>query len=302
MNTQQYSVNDIIDNIYYGLYLVDKLGHITYWNRAAENISGLTVHDLIGHPYSRYILLQNSTGKNSSFNACPLTLTIADGKPRESEGYLHHKEGSKIPISVRISALIDTEGNSIGGIVLFTDISTQVANELRLKELEKMAFLDSLTQLANRNYIKRELESRFAEINRFNLPFGILFIDIDNFKIFNDTYGHNVGDIVLRFVANTFMTNARPFDLYGRWGGEEFIGIIRNINGKDLESLGKRMCSLIAESYILHDQKKLKITVSIGGTLGIKNDTIEEIIKRADKALYASKIDGKNRVTMEPAA
>jgi len=86
-------------------------------------------------------------------------------------------------------------------------------------KLEKDSYervIENLTQLANRNYIDREIKSRFEEKNRFNVPFGILFMDIDHFKQFNDTHGHDVGDDVLKFVANTFVANARPFDLFGR--------------------------------------------------------------------------------------
>jgi diguanylate cyclase (GGDEF)-like protein len=167
-----------------------------------------------------------------------------------------------------------------------------------LKEFEKLALLDNLTQLPNRNYIEREIQSRFEEKKRFNVPFGILFIDIDHFKNFNDIYGHDVGDDVLKFVAKTFVANARPFDLYGRWGGEEFIGVIRNINGKDLELLGDRLRSLINNSYILHDNEKLYVTISIGATLIRENDTIKSLIKRSDALLYKSKAAGRNRLTI----
>ena len=166
------------------------------------------------------------------------------------------------------------------------------------KELEKLALLDNLTQLANRNYIEREIQSRFEEKKRFNVPFGILFIDIDHFKKFNDIYGHDVGDDVLKFVAKTFVANARPFDLYGRWGGEEFIGIIRNITAKDLELLGDRLRWLIKNSYILHENQKLYVTISIGATLIKENDTIKSLIKRSDALLYRSKAAGRNCLTI----
>ncbi len=166
------------------------------------------------------------------------------------------------------------------------------------KELEKLALLDNLTQLANRNYIEREIQSRIEEKKRLNVPFGILFIDIDHFKKFNDLYGHDVGDAVLKFVAKTFVANARPFDLYGRWGGEEFIGVIRNINGKDLELLGNRLRSLIKNSYILREKEKLYVTISIGATLMSENDTIKSLIKRSDALLYKSKAAGRNCLTI----
>ncbi len=229
---------------------------------------------------------------------CPLAATIADGTNRETEIYMHHKNGHRIPVSVRVSTLTDKDDNVIGGIELFSDISNRATNELRVKELEKMALLDNLTQLANRNYIEREVQSRFEEKKRFNVPFGVLFIDIDHFKQFNDTYGHDVGDDVLKFVANTFVSNARPFDLYGRWGGEEFLGIIRNINNHDLKILGNRVRNLVANSYISHNDKKLQVTISVGATLVSENDTMESLIKRADKLLYKSKAAGRNCLTM----
>jgi len=299
MGLEKGSYERIIENLYDGLYFVDRNRIITYWNKAAEQISGFTANEVVGKHCSDNILTHvDVEGNNLCTGMCPLAETIADGKPREVEVYMHHKDGHRIPVSVRISTLTDAQGKVIGGIELFTDISNQAANELRVKELEKLALLDSLTQLANRNYIEKEIHSRFEEKKRLNVPFGIFFIDIDHFKKFNDTYGHDVGDNVLKFVANTFVSNARPFDLYGRWGGEEFIGIIRNINFQDLELFGNRLRLLIENSYLIHENKKLYVTISIGATLVNKNDTIDSLIKRADTLLYESKTSGRNYLTV----
>jgi len=298
MSLEKDSFERIIENLHDGLYFVNRDRVITYWNKAAEQISGFTANEVVGKSCSDNILTHvDSEGNNLCTGMCPIAATIADGKPREAEVYMHHKDGHRIPVSVRVSTLTDRDGNILGGIELFTDISNQAANELRVKELEKLALLDNLTQLANRNYIEREIQSRFEEKKRFNVPFGILFIDIDHFKKFNDIYGHDVGDDVLKFVSNTFVANARPFDLYGRWGGEEFIGIIRNINGQDLELLGNRLRLLIENSYIIHENEKLYVTISIGATLVNENDTIDSLIKRADTFLYKSKAAGRNCLT-----
>jgi diguanylate cyclase (GGDEF)-like protein len=186
----------------------------------------------------------------------------------------------------------------LGGIELFSDISNFQVNALRVVELEKLALLDNLTQLANRHYLNREIESRFEEYKRHAIPFGLLFIDIDHFKKVNDTYGHDVGDEVLRFVAQTFIANSRPFDLYGRWGGEEFLAIIRNVNAADLALLGDRLRVLIENSYIIHGDQKLQVTVSLGATQVCEQDTIELLVKRADGLLYQSKQTGRNRLTI----
>ncbi len=289
----------IIEDLHDGLYFVDRDRTIIFWNKAAEHISGFTADEVIGKSCSDNILTHvDSEGNNLCTGICPLAATISDGKPREVEVYMHHKDGHRIPVSVRASTLTDKDGNVIGGIELFTDISNQAANELRVKELEKLALLDNLTQLANRHYIEREIQSRFEEKKRFNMPFGILFIDIDHFKKFNDIYGHDIGDNVLKFVADTFVANSRPFDLYGRWGGEEFIGIIRNINGNELDLLGNRLRLLTENSYIMHENEKLQVTISIGATLVNEKDTIDSIIKRADTLLYKSKSAGRNCLTI----
>jgi len=298
MNLDVESYEKVIASLHDGLYFVDRDRTIIYWNKAAERISGFTADEVIGKSCGDGILTHiDSEGCDLCKTGCPLAKTIADGKPRENEIYLHHKDGHRVPVSVRVSTLTDADGNVTGGIELFTDISNQAANELRVKELEKLALLDNLTQLANRNYLEREIQGRFEEKKRLKVPFGIFFIDIDHFKKFNDRYGHDVGDEVLKFVANTFTSNTRPFDLYGRWGGEEFIGVIRNISGKDLVMLGNRLRELIAEAYVLQDKEKLSVTISIGATLVTEEDTLDTLLKRADTLLYASKAAGRNRLT-----
>ena len=299
MRLDKDSYERIVENLHDGLYFVDRRRIITYWNKAAERISGYSAHEVVGRSCSDNILNHvDDEGNSLCMGMCPLAETIDDGKPRESVLYMHHKDGHRIPVSVRVTTLTDKDGNIIGGIELFQDVSNQEANELRVKELEKFALLDYLTQLANRNYIEREIESRIEEKKRFDMPFGILFIDIDYFKIFNDMHGHNVGDKILKFVSITFVKNARPFDLFGRWGGEEFIGILHNIDSKTLELLGNRHRSLVEHSYIIHQNKKLNVTISIGATMAQKTDDINSLVKRADSLLYESKATGRNCLTI----
>jgi len=299
MKIENDSYARIVENLHDGLYLVDKDRKIAFWNKAAEQISGFAASEVIGKACFDNILTHvDSEGNNLCIGGCPLAACIADGKPREAEVYMHHKNGHRIPVSVRASTLTDRDGNTIGGIELFTDISNTKANQLRLKELESLALLDTLTQLANRRYIESEIHNRLEEKNRFNASFGILFIDIDHFKQFNDAYGHDVGDKVLKFISNTFLANSRPFDLYGRWGGEEFIGVIRNINESNLKDIGNKVRHLVEKSYLMHHGRTLQVTISVGATLVCGNDNIESLIKRADMLLYESKAAGRNCLTI----
>lgn len=299
MNLDKNSYSRILDDLQEGLYLVDRDRVIQYWNRAAERISGFEAAEVIGKSCSENILTHvDGEGCSLCLGECPLARSISDGEAREAEVFLHHKQGHRVPVSVRVSPLKDAEGEVIGGVELFSDISSEKAIALRIKELEDMALLDNLTRLANRHYLEKELMVRFEEHKRMGIPFGVLLMDIDHFKKFNDAYGHDVGDLVLKFVANTLVKNLRPFDVVGRWGGEEFIGIMRNVTGQTLEELGDRLRRLVDDSYLMRNDDKLKVTISIGATVTRCDDTVDSLIKRADTLLYKSKAAGRNRLTL----
>lgn len=291
----------VLDSLHDGLYFVDKDRKIIYWNKAAELITGFTAEEVVGRSCSDNILTHVDCDGTSLCKStiCPLAATIKDHKPREATVYLHHKDGHRVPVSVRISTLVDENNEVVGGIELFTDVSNMEANELRVKELERLALLDNLTQLANRHYIERELTSRFEELTRYQVPFGFLLMDIDHFKGVNDTHGHDVGDDVLRRVAKTLTVNSRPFDLYGRWGGEEFIGIIKNTTDENLAIVANRIRMLVGASYVLLGaEEKLSVTISIGATQARPDDDMKTLTKRADNLLYQSKENGRNQVTI----
>lgn len=290
---------NILDSLHDGVYLVDVDKKITYWNKGAERITGYLAEEVLGKSCQNNILTHTDAEGNAlCLFGCPLSKTLADGREREAELYLHHKDGHRIPVLVRISSLRGRGGDILGGVELFTDISGLEMNTLRIKELEKLALLDDLTQLPNRVYLQRELQSRFQEFKRYQIPFGLLFIDIDHFKRVNDVYGHDIGDKVLKFVTTTFVANSRPFDVYGRWGGEEFLGIIRNVGVDDLELVGNRMRVLIEHSYLVHNDKKLGVSISLGASLATPEDDIDSLVKRADSLLYVSKAEGRNRITV----
>ena len=290
---------DVLENLHDGLYCTDTHRVITFWNHAAERITGYPAAEVLGRSCAANILVHVDTdGRSLCRGLCPLAMTMADCVGREAEVFLRHRDGHRVPVLVRTGPLKDRAGQVVGGVELFTDLSNILANNSRVRELEQLALLDTLTQLANRAYLQREIEARFEEMRRYGIPFGLLFMDIDFFKRFNDTYGHDVGDAVLKLVANTFTANSRAFDVYGRWGGEEFVGVIRSIDAEDLVVLGNRMRVLVNQSFLMHDEARLGVSISLGATVAHPDDTAESLIKRADQLLYRSKKEGRNRLTL----
>lgn len=291
----------LLDSLYDGVYFVDRQRKITYWNKGAEAITGFSSVEVVGrHCWDNILRHVDEQGNELCFTTCPLMATIRDGKKHEVEIYLHRPDGQRVPVMVRTAPVHDAEGNIIGAVEVFSDNSDRLAIAQRIKELEQLALLDPLTQLANRRYLELSLSLRLDEMQRYGWPFGVLFIDADHFKRINDVYGHQIGDEVLRMIGRTFMNNARSSDIVGRWGGEEFVAIIRNVNHEGLYILAERFRLLIAESRLPVWPMTIRVTVSIGATLAQPGDTAETLLKRADQLLYASKHAGRNHVTMDP--
>lgn len=290
----------LLGQLHDGVYFTDRDRHITYWNHSAELITGYRAEEVLGSRCSDNVLVHvDLEGTSLCLGRCPMATAMADGQARAAEVYLRHKDGHRVPVSVRVSPLRDRQGEIVGGVEFFNDISRQHALRLRMRELESLALVDALTGLSNRGHLEAELEARIEEALRYRLPFGVLFLDVDHFKDFNDRYGHAVGDLALQVVAATLKACARPFDVFGRWGGEEFVGIIRHIDPVGLRAMAERVRRLIAGSTISVPGAREQVTVSVGATLFQAGDDLAGVVRRADQLMYQSKQAGRNCVTCD---
>ena len=290
---------NLLDSLHDGVYFVDRERRITYWSRGAERISGFDSFEVVGMRCSDNLLMHiNDEGVNLCGTGCPLAHTLNDGRVREEEVYLQHKDGHRVPVLTRVAPLRDSSGDVVGAIETFSDNSSKAALVQRLEDLQKMALLDPLTELANRRCIDMKLRSRLDEMKRYGWSCGVLFIDIDNFKVVNDAYGHSMGDKVLKMVARTLSSSLRSFDILGRYGGEEFIAIIANVNAEQLYSFADRLRILVEQSSLNMESHTVRVTISIGATLAQPDDSVDTIVKRADQLMYHSKTIGRNCVTI----
>ena len=158
---------------------------------------------------------------------------------------------------------------------------------------------DSLTGVSNRKYLFSKIEDGIKNLNWLNVNCGLLFLDIDHFKHINDAYGHVIGDKILKMVANTISKNIREKDVIGRWGGEEFIILLENSKPRYIANVAEKIRMLVEASGYKTSDTTISVTISIGATLLHQGDTVEEVIKRADKLMYQSKGEGRNRVTSD---
>lgn len=297
MQTQLDFYKSLVDNLFDGVYFVDTERRITYWNRGAERITGYQADQVVGK-FCRDNLLNHCTenGEELCLNKCPLTKCITSGKETEAEVFLHHADGHRVPVLIRTSPIREN-GQIIGAVEIFSNSSRLIQARRRAQEMELMALKDALTGVANRRAGETRLKAMLLEFKQLQQSFGVLFADIDHFKKINDAYGHDTGDQVLQMVANSLFHNLRQHDMVCRWGGEEFLIMIRDVDQIQMEQITNKLLVLTQKARLDTDHERISVTLSIGATLSQKEDTLEEITRRADALMYESKKNGRNRVT-----
>jgi diguanylate cyclase (GGDEF)-like protein/PAS domain S-box-containing protein len=291
--------NSLAQIISEGLYVVDLSRTIVSWNKGAELISGYKSEEVVGkHCYSNILRHVDNSGKELCHGGCPLHATLKDGQVRTNHVFFHHKDGRRVPVSVRVAPLSDPDGKILGAVESFSEYRDETQLQERMRDLERAAMYDHLTGLVNRAFGEKRLKTCLEEYKRYTWPFAVLMIDVDFFKKVNDTYGHNTGDDVLKLVAGTLAANVRPFDTVARWGGEEFHILAVNMTESELRAFAERLRVLVEASSLVIKGETLSVTISVGATMGLPGDTEQSVVDRADRMLYRSKKEGRNRVTV----
>ena len=166
------------------------------------------------------------------------------------------------------------------------------------EKLRYFSIVDPLTKLFNRRYFDEQIDIQLDIFKRKKQKFSIMMTDIDHFKIFNDTYGHDIGDLVLEEVAKVLKNGVRSSDVACRFGGEEFIAIFPNTEEKTAFLVAERIRKAVEQLKIETSKESVGVTISLGVSSVEENDTAETVVKKADTAMYYSKEHGRNKTTM----
>ncbi|WP_195892644.1 GGDEF domain-containing protein [Desnuesiella massiliensis] len=170
---------------------------------------------------------------------------------------------------------------------------------MKIQTLYSQAYKDSLTGLGNRSFFYLEMKYKMEQTRKRESSISLLMVDVDNFKEFNDKYGHISGDNILKQIAGIFMHNVRVNDSVVRWGGEEFAIILPDTDADGAYRLAERIRRMVEENNFSCEQDILcKVTISIGVVTVQEKTEINYLIGLADKALYKAKGQGRNRVSL----
>ena len=288
----------VVENTQEGVYFVNRDRKITAWNDGAEQLSGYTAGETVGRRCpDNFLGHVDEIGRSLCVTGCPLASVMRDGQPRTVDFYLQHKMGYRVPVTVRALPVRNAHGTIVGAVEIFSHTTTRNNVEKRMTELEHMAFRDGLTGLPNRRFLEMKVEQALQEHQRFGRLYGLLMFDLDQFKKVNDSHGHEIGDAVLRAIAKTLVKGQRPGDVIGRWGGEEFMILMPDLDAIALGDLAERCRVLIAQSSVTASASWVAVTASIGATVLGHPDTAISAIRRVDELMYQSKHSGGDRTT-----
>lgn len=300
MNIDPSFYHSTLDNLTDGVVFVDQEGRIVYWNPGMEILTGYRLNETQkSKSLDSFLNLEKMDESGSDAEITFVWALQNELKPDEILAWILSKTGERIPV-IRKSVSVRTPAGAIAGTAqTFRDARFLYELQSRLQEWEKRASIDFLTELPNRSFVEMNLRSRLYEYRRNGWLFGVLMIDVDHFKAFNDTHGHDIGDAVLKRTAATLAKHARPYDVIGRWGGEEFLGIIAHVDKLGLYSLAERIRFLVQKTGLKIEGKTLRVTISIGAAIVHPDDDQDSLLKRADQNLYQSKQNGRNRTTVD---
>lgn len=290
---------EIVSSMGEGAYFVNLDRVITFWNSAAEDITGYKKEEILGrHCQDTPLQHVDGEGQLICIAGCPLHQTLTDGQPRKHNLFFKHKDGHRVPVAVGTFPVKEND-LIIGAIEIFTLSSLLIYDDDLIIQLSSSALNDQLTGIPNRRKVESYLVLRLREMAQQKSKICVVFLDIDKFRDFNNSFGHDAGDAVLCMVSKTIMSIIRNQDIFGRWGGEEFIGVFTIADDSDVFLIGEKIRALVERSVIRYTGHDFSVSVSIGVTLARGDDTIESVVKRADELMYISKQRGRNCVTTD---
>lgn len=283
-------LDTVLNNVDAYIYMKDQHCRFMYINASTAHLFGVQAKDIIGKKAEDFLPADTAADFAVLDNKLLASGEKVYGEESFSDGDGHtlYYWSTKVPIK--------DEQNEIQSFIGFSNDITELI-ELK-KSLEKKANIDDLTQLANRRYFLEQAEREFARSTRYQLPLSLLAIDIDCFKSINDTYGHHIGDLVLNEVAAVCAKNLRSVDFIGRMGGEEFSVLLPETRFAEAKLMAERLCQHVREYQPGGAWKdKIRSSISIGVTeRNDSDDNLDEMLIRADKALYQAKKSGRDRV------
>jgi len=285
----KFVLEKLLNNLSFGVFVLDESLKILFWSKGSQKITGYSSKELSGKSFEDISILEVYQ-KNKEINFKNLIKDkINKRKDLVVVAYLRHKDNYRFPIEIHFFCFFDEDEQKTAQVGIFFILDMVLYTKKLIKSLKEKANKDFLTSLPNRRFLEYLINKKIGEFSRYDLKFGLILLDIDNFKSINDCLGHSSGDLVLKEFSTLIKKNLRSCDYFGRWGGDEFIAIILNVDMEQLKIISDKLVETIRKKTFKEKKFKFNIFVSAGYTLIKKDDTIDTILERVDQNMYKEK-------------
>ncbi len=280
---------DILDALQIGVSVLDLQKKIVFWSDGAEQITGYSRIDVLGHSCADNILLHcNQNSCEMCIGACPLANAMRDGRPTEAMSFIHHKSGHRTQLHTWVIPLRDKHGLIIGIIQTFEGefaLGAPGPNDTRLRE---RGCLDEITGLPNEAMMHAHLRELLGTFEELRISFGVICLELPDLAKFRARYGQVATRSILQVLARTLRNSVWPTDFVGRWSEDRFLVILSGCREDALQVVSQRILSMTASASIQWWGEQLSLTVSTGSTVAGAGDKVESLLQRAQRGLPGS--------------
>ena len=276
-----------------GIFGLDLHGRVTFVNPAASDMTGWSTQDVLGREMHNLLYHTKSDGASYPSEECPIYAAFTTGTTHSRDDEVFwRKDGTSFPVEYTSNPIFE-DGEIVGAVVTFRDITERKALQ---EQLHHQAFYDPLSGLPNRALFMDRLEHALTRANRRGSKLAVLFTDLDNFKVINDSLGHEVGDQLLVAIAGRLKSCLRPEDTAARLGGDEFTILVEDVCSVDEGvQIAKRIAERLRPPFALGEHEVFA-TVSTGIALSDPaHEQPADLLRHADLAMYRAKRRGKAR-------
>jgi diguanylate cyclase (GGDEF)-like protein/PAS domain S-box-containing protein len=284
---------EVLEGLAIGVYLVDRVRRIFLWNDGAEKITGHLRQDVLGracqddlltHCYADHTVLCHS--------GCPLVETMRDGKVREADVFLRHKDGQRVPVHLQVTPIRDARGGIIGAAESFQERILMPDLYVHPNERAVHDCVDPLTGIPDRNSMLSHVSAGIADFVENHDPFGVLGVVIDNLEDLGLSRGNQAARAVMRVVAQTLYRNLRQADVVGCWSQDRFIALVTDCPAHGLARVAEMLKRVVNTASVPWWGDHVSVTVSLGGAVVQAGDTADSLLSRVEAALAITLREG----------
>ena len=300
----------IVQSIDVGVVVLDRDYRVEVWNSFMENHSGRTASEVAQKPFFELFpeveqewfrhkvesVVTLGTPAFTIWEQRPYLVRFKNYQPVTGLDDFMYQNTTILPLHATNSRVEHV-------CLIIYDVTNVAVNKRQLQamneQFKQLSRTDRLTGLNNRGHWEEELKREYARHRRYGSSAALVIFDIDHFKKVNDTYGHQAGDTVIQGVAKVVLEQVRDTDIAGRYGGEEFVVLLPDVGVAGARQFAERLRGVVENLRLSHEGQEIPFTISLGvADLSLPCDDHQQLIEWADQALYNSKRNGRNRVTV----